>query len=542
MTHRRLLPVRLATLVGVALSPALASAQAPTAEPPPGPVAAATVSPLGATYQPPAFLATPPQLPASAEGRPPWRLELAEALQLAVRHNLGVVLEREALHAARLGVDAARGRFEPSLALTYRHGDVRSPPTTSLEGQPDQFFTAVDDSLELAYQQRLPTGATIGLAWDNGRARSTSGSAVEPLSLRSTLGLTLTQPLLRGFSTDLAIPRLDVLRARLGSDGQALRLRQAIADVTLRTETAYWDVVAALYRYQVEARSAEVASQHVALIARQIDAGILPPADKIAAESTLAQRQLQLVQSEHAIAQAWDGLRAVLGVPRPRWDDPILPTEVPTFAAASTTVDEAMAAALRHRPERAQLELDLRGAELAVRGAANDRLPQVDLGLSGQLVGQDASASGALDQLVGADGRGWSVLLSMAWTPLARASSAAVEVERSRVRMARARIDQLVQEVLAEVRAAVRGQATAGLQVAAAARFRQLAEDSLAVEERKFLAGTSSNLAVAERQDAVASAQLAELAALLDYNKARAALLHVTGELLAARHIEVEAR
>ena len=124
----------------------------------------------------------------------------------------------------------------------------------------------------------------------------------------------------------------------------------------------------------------------------------------------------------------------------------------------------------------------------------------------------------------------------------ALAQPAPTQVERSRVRMARARIDQLVQEVLAEVRAAVRGQATAGLQVAAAARFRQLAEDSLAVEERKFLAGTSSNLAVAERQDAVASAQLAELAALLDYNKARAALLHVTGELLAARHIEVEAR
>ncbi len=259
----------------------------------------------------------------------------------------------------------------------------------------------------------------------------------------------------------------------------------------------------------------------------------------ISAESTLAQRQLQLVQAEEAIALASDQLRAILNLPREQWTRPILPTDVPHFEPDATSAEDALAVALKHRPELAQMDIDLRSSQLAVRKAENDTLPQIDLGLSGTLVGQDERYGDTLSQLGNVEGRGWNVLLNLTWTPLRRATKAAAEIERTRHAANITRREQLVQQIWFAVRDAVRNQRSAARQVEAAAHFRELAEKSLEVEQRKFLNGTSSNFLVAQRQEELAAAQLSELTAVLGHTKAATALARATGELLDDRHIEL---
>jgi outer membrane protein TolC len=489
-------------------------------------------------YVPPDFLSVTPPLPPGQDVNV-WRLELSEALRLAVRQNLGVALERKEVQAAAHAVDVARGAFEPTVAADYRHADAESPPATSQEGDPGEIFKQVDDHWRVAIGQRFPTGTQLELDFGNARARSSLGTAVEPLNYRSTLSVTLTQPLLRGFSPDLAIPRAEVLRARIASERERRQLAIAIAALVEQAEGAYWGVLQALFRYDLARRSHRAATEQLALTQRQIDSGLLPPSDLIGAESTVAQRQLELVGAEQAIQQASDALRAVLHLPRDQWSRPILTIDVPRFAPGALTPEQALATALAHRPELAQHELDLRAAQLAIRQADNDRLPQLDLGLSGALVGQDRAYPGALGQLRGADASGWGVFVSLSWTPLQRRAAAAAEIARARHAQAELRREQLVQLVWLEVRAALRDQAGAQRQVAAAARFRELAEKSLEIEQRKFLNGTSQNLFVAQRQDALASARLAELDALLAHNRASTALARATGRLLADRRIEL---
>jgi outer membrane protein TolC len=129
--------------------------------------------------------------------------------------------------------------------------------------------------------------------------------------------------------------------------------------------------------------------------------------------------------------------------------------------------------------------------------------------------------------------------LNLTWTPLRRASRAAAEIERTRHELALTRREQLVQEIWLAVRDAVRNQRSAARQVAAAARFRALAEKNLELEQRKFLTGTSSNFVVAQRQEELAAAQLSELMAVVGHTKATTALARATGQLLADRHIEL---
>lgn len=495
-----------------------------------------------APYVPPDFLAETPPLPPNVDAAAAWKLDLAETLRLAVHHNLGVALERRAVEVAGLGVTVAGGVFEPTLDASYAHGSSRTPPTTLQEGEAGEIFSFIDDRWRLSVAQRFATGTQLAVDFFSVRSRSTLGTAVTPLNYRSTLSFSVVQPLLRGFSTDLVIPRVTVLQAELASEREKRELAVVIADVVQRTEVAYWDVVQALFRYDLERRSYQRAEEQLELTRRQIESGVLPPSDMISAESTLAQRQLQLVQAEEAIGFAWDQLRGLINLPREQWARPILPVELPRFRPQAIAPEDALTTALAHRPELAQLDLDLEAAVLSVRRADNDKLPQIDLGITGTVVGQDERYPEALGQLGTIEARGWGVLLNLTWTPLQRATRAAAEIERARHQMVVARREQLVQQIWFAVRNAVRDQRSAARQVEAAARFRELAEKSLDVEQRKFLNGTSSNFLVAQRQQELAAAQLSELAAVLGHTKATAALARATGRLLEERHIELGLR
>ena len=490
-------------------------------------------------YKPPEFLAATPPLPASLASGSVLRLDLAEALRIAVKNNLDVVLERSAVQVAELGVDVVRGAFEPTLSAVYSHGNFQRPPFSLQEGMPDDVITAVNDAWRIGLAQRFSTGTQLDVTFENSRDRSTGGTAIQPINYGSTLQVSLTHPLLRGFSTDLDIPRLAVLRAQITSDRQRAQLAASMAVVVERTEAAYWNVLLALYRYDLALRSHKSAEDQMALTKRQIDAGTMPPSDLISAESTLAQRQLELVQAEDAIGQVMDALRAVMNLPRDQWARAILPTDIPNFTPSLASADAALELAIKHRPELAQLDLDVKSALLAVREADNNKLPQVDLGLSGTLFGQSDNYSGALSQLSSTDTRGWGVFVNLRWTPLSRATSAQAEIARVQQQVTSVRRDQTLQTVWLEVRDAVRTQLAAERRVRAAAKFRALAEQSLDIEQRKFLNGSSQNLFVAQRQEALLAARIAEVDALLAHTRATSALHRSTGRLLAERRIEL---
>ncbi len=492
------------------------------------------------TYAPPDFLSVTPPLPASLDGPNTWRLSLTEAVRIAVRQNLDIVLERKVVEASQLAGDVAAGGFEPTVSAGYRHDDLRTPPASAQEGGADQIFDATDDTWRVSIEQRLHSATQLTLDFSSGRSNSSLGTAVQPLNYRSNVTLGITQPLLRGFSTDLAIPKLEILRATIANERERQQLALAITLLVDRTENAYWNVLQSLYRYDLAQRSQKAADDQLSLTRRQIDAGTLPSSDLIGAESTVAQRRLELVQAEEAIAAAFDTLRAVMHLPRPEWSRAILPTDVPHFASIASSADAAIELAIKHRPELAQAKLDLDISALSTRKAENDRLPQLDVGVSGSLFGQDASYGGALSQVGSTDARGWAVFANLTWVPLRRAATAAAEIAKIQQQQTQLRKDQLIQTVWVEVRDAVRNQQGAERRLVAAARFRDLAEKSLEIEQRRFLTGASSNIVVAQRQDALAAARIAELDALLSHTRAATTLHKVTGRLLEERHIELK--
>src|SRR5262249_41489435 len=148
------------------------------------------------------------------------------------------------------------------------------PPATLQAGQPGSVITQSSDSWNASVTQNLPTGGSVSAGFSGGRVASSSGTAVEPLNYAAQASVQLSQPLLRGFSLDLAIPRTQTITAKINSERARYDFEASAAGLIQQTEAAYWRVVATLYAYGVEVKSQKLAEDTAALLHRQVDAGV----------------------------------------------------------------------------------------------------------------------------------------------------------------------------------------------------------------------------------------------------------------------------
>jgi outer membrane protein TolC len=493
-------------------------------------------------YSVPDELRQRPQLPDGMDARDARSMALSEAIQIAVQQNLGIILSREQATATDEQIGVARGEFEPTLSASYSHGSTNSPPPLSLLSNGDSAvqLKTISDNWNFAVNQRVETGAQLSLGFGNTRTLINPGGTT-PLLYNSSLNLQLVQPLLKSFAFDFDVPRADILRARFASVRAKDDVRLAMIATVHATDDAYWDLVQALKTYEVVRESLKLADEQLELTKRQIDSGVLATSDLISAQSTQAQRQLLLLQAEVTIGSASDALRHALNLPREEWGRPILPTDPPAFVERTVGLDVATEIAVKNRPEIAQRRLDVDAADLEVRIAKTNRLPELDAVASYGVVGQQAGYAGTLNQVFNASVPAWSAGLNLTWAPLmigARAQLASLKASEG---ARRTQLEQANVDLYSELRDDLRTLELGARQVRAAGKFRDLAEQTLEAEQRKFLNGTSSNFVVAQRQADVAAARQAELAALINHRKASTALDAAMGVLLSERGIRLDA-
>ncbi len=482
------------------------------------------------------------ELPASLAAQPLRELSLQDALAIAIENNLGIQIQSEQIAIGRASIRTSAAGFEPTLRASVNHNDSISPPASSVDGMLGQTFESQSQRWSASLSKQLTTGTSLSLDFFSARNKNNSGSAVEPLFYGTNLALSITQPILRGFSFDRDIQQASVLKAQFANKRELEQKRIIIANHVLATENAYWNLAEATRSYAVQEASLGLAREQLALTEKQISAGILAPADRISSESSVAQRELSLVQAEARLEDSMDALRAALNLPKEAWDETLIAVDLPTIQSAPITLEAAMSLALENRPEVRQNHLANRDAEIDKRVVDNNRLPQLDVGFNYGLAGQSNVYSGSLDQLQGLGARNWGVFANLTWTPLGRAANARIDSQRSANTIRKLQYEQFLANLRTQLRAAIRSLATAERQVAASERFRSLSERSLEAERKRFLNGKSRNLEVSRREEELASARTAEISARIDYLKAKSALDLATGSLLENKNIQLESR
>ncbi len=212
-----------------------------------------------------------------------------------------------------------------------------------------------------------------------------------------------------------------------------------------------------------------------------------------------------------------------------------------------------MELAFTNRPDLIQARLDLKNKLIDIDFRENQIKPDLSLeagygqaGLdqdrydqgTGELL-YNASLGEALKGMVDGDLMDWHVGATFSM-PLrnrtAKANFAAAKLEKTRAELS---LQRLEQDVIVEVRFAIRTLLSSAEQVAASKISVRLAEEKLAAEGKKFENGLSTSYNVVLMQEDLVQQQAGYARALLDFKKAEYGLEAAKGTLLEYLGVEM---
>lgn len=482
------------------------------------------------------------------------RLSLRDAVALTLENNSFVRIQETQVESSKFVLLGAHAPFDPQVTGSYNGSNTTSPPLSNLQSTGVAIpAKSIAKSAQFNYSETFETGTNFqaGLSSNHNSFSTSSNSAgfFDP-SVNSTLNLQFTQPLLR--NGWLFANRAPLVIARRNLEQSRANFAAEVSNSILQAVGQYWTVVGARGNLDVAKSSLDAAEATYKRDKRALELGALPPLDIYRSESQVASRRVQVIQAEYTLKQAEDALRLTIGADQ----DPYFQvldlelTEKPEPEGDLRTIDAAAALqqALTKRPEFGSVHAALANDDTRIRLAHNHLLPELDLtglyasnGLGGNGLNSanQRISSSSLSQMFGFNYPTYGAQLSLTLPIRSRAAKAelgsALVSRRGDLYGER----QLREQVMLDVNNAVHQLEQAKLSIAAGKDSVDLAQKSMAAEQRKYELGSGTIFLVLEAQTELAAAEQSLLQAEVGYQLAVASVDHATGELLEPYYVQI---
>jgi outer membrane protein TolC len=353
-------------------------------------------------------------------------------------------------------------------------------------------------------------------------------------------GLTVTQPVLRGFGLDGSYAEVRIARESAASSWEGFRAQ--VMDTVEATVSAYQSLYFSQQSLIIAERNRDLALQLLKDNRKRVETGAMAPLDIVQAESEAALREVSVISAGALLRQAQNNLKRLI------WDDPatvlsldleILPPKEPTYFEPDLVRDYKLA--LDHRPEYLASLSGLNIRELQVRQTRRNALPQLDIVGSVGRIGYDFQNDSISDSLEnGSNNYTIGAVFSVPFPN--RTRSAEKTQAYLRRNQAELSIQQLEQDIQLELDNAATRLTADWQRIQAARTARELAEKSLQAEEKKLQAGTSTTFVVLRLQGDLANAEIREINALADYRVSLARYNRARGQILDEFNISLEGK
>jgi outer membrane protein TolC len=467
---------------------------------------------------------------------PVIRLTLADAIRAAVESNLEVRAERYTPAQQEAEYQKSRGIYDPILQLLASHAD--STNISSFYLSPPDRRADRSTQLNAGLSQQFFTGGTATLGFNNSNNRTDAVIAGGLDSYwHSSLGVTVSQPLLKNFGREATELAIDT--ARLGKYSSIEQFNTKLSATVAQVRNEYYNLYSLREELEVKKVSLELARKILVETQARVKAGVMPAMEILNAEFGVASRERELIDAERAVSDQSDLLRQLLQLDR---TGELVIAETPSKAHYEVSEQDQIRLALELRPEIRELKRNLELLELQARVSHNRTLPDVTLSASAAAIGLAGTYSKDMDRLASGEYPNWSVGLALAFPLGNRAAENEYRKNRLKAEQASLRLRNQQELVSNEVRAAVRAVAANYKQLEVAERGRAFAEERFKAFVRKAEVGLATNKDVLDVEHDLATARNNQIKAQTAYANAITQLWRVTGELLDRQQIRMVER
>lgn len=528
-------------LLGLCLSALVAAplAHAGDADKLPGPPAGPAgdpAAPVDAPKEAPGPV-EPPPAPAAA-GAHVMRLSLRDALQKGVGGNLGLLESSYETPIAWQGREAADASFDYLLTAGFSLSHIEAPSTNVFSSAGVSVQNTVN--AQVGVTRRLRSGGSISLLYRADRISTNNPFATVDPGYQQGLSVEMSYPLLRG-AGDIALA--DIRRAQNGVVAARAGYSVQVETTLLGIEETYWELVYAEANLDARRKAEEVARELLDDANSRLDAEVGTPLDVAEARAGVERRRSEVLAAENLRETLADQLLSLIVPfgPTVRQAIRVVPTDRADAGIANlpTRADEKryVGVALQGRPELLASRAEIASAGIDVVVAKDAIRPQLDVIGRVASDGLNSALDDSIGDVLGGEATSATIGLEFSLYIGQRAARANWLSAAWRRRQALLRRKELENQIVVEVRKALRDLETARGQLDAGRAEVASADEGLEGERLKLEQGKSTPFRVLQKEDDRTAARTREARAAADLRIAEARLQRSVGSLAASRGV-----
>ena len=459
------------------------------------------------------------------------------------------------------GIGPNPPNLDPNMYVQFGAAHTTTPQTNT---QVNATTTLVNSSryIQFGYSQSWITGTYAQFTFYEGRNDYNSASFLFNPSLNGLLDFYVTQPLLQGFS--FAVNNRYIVVAKNNLKVSDLLLKQQVSTTVAAVLNLYWDLVsfdeavrikqealdAAQKLYEGNQKQAVIGSLAGIEVTRAAAAVSSAREALLIAQTNVSQQELVLKNalSRNAMENAWlDDVHIVtldhIDVPK---SDEVRP------------VQDLVQEALDKRDEIVQARINLDSKKVLLKGTRNGLLPSVQAfaeltnnGLGGPVNPLYNGGSGVANPyFVGGTGDvlaqifrrnfpNYSAGISLNIPFRNRTAQADYVTDELQLRQAELQMQRAINQVRVDVKTNLINVQQARARYETAVATRQLSEQSLDAEQKRFNYGVGSVALVIAAQQQLAADQDAEVQAMANYTHAKIGFDEAMGVTLEVNRVDM---
>ena len=289
--------------------------------------------------------------------------------------------------------------------------------------------------------------------------------------------------------------------------------------VILAVGNVYFQAVADEARIATDEAQVQAAQTVFDQATDQVNAGTAADIDALRSKVELQTRQQQLIQAKNDFAIQKITVSRVIGLPPSQEFD--LTDKSLYHPLENVSIDQALSSAYSSRSDYRAAMSDVRVAELSRKAAVAGYFPSVSFESDYGTGGAHPSNSTQVYDVRGT--------ISI---PIFTGNKVHGDIQQADATLERARerLDNLRAQIEADVRTAVLNLQSSGEQVNVARSNVDLADQTLTQSQDRFSAGVTDTVEVVQSQEAVASAHAQYISSLYSYNFAKVFLIRALGK------------
>ena len=483
-----------------------------------------------------------------------------QAIEMALRHNLDINVERHESLFHRWAVQRQRGVYDPIATFNFRWDRDTIPATSILQG--GLRLTNILTDYDYGFEKSFSTGSAFEVKFSGSRNRSTNFFSSLVPSIDTSFEVLFRQSLLQGFGRIAAEYQVEISRNNLDISEQEFR-RRAV-DVVFQVQEHYWELVHALQDTQVKEKSLQLANTVLDQNRVRLEVGTASRLDVVQAETEVALRREELIRTQFNYRRSQDQLVKLMTSYRDPREFPgeIVPADpVSVPPPVSQSFDRLRAVAAEMRPEFQQADLEMANQKVTLDLSRDKLRPNLDLvagyqqfGLGGTKIIRDFSqgfidppvieiisggVGDSLGQLFSADFYGYVLGLNLRlpiFNREAQAENAQAQIALDQVEL---RKESLTQLIYLEIRDALTQIEMNEARLEATQAAVRSARERLEGEEARFDVGVGTTRELIETQRDLLQAESLSLRAQVDLIKSHALLDKAVGRTFDRHNIRL---